>query len=572
MDVSIEDNDICFETTGFSVYAIVSAPAPVTPSGINTVTSIDELIFSGDSGFYISSPLGYYFTNGITQINTSRTGITKTAKADSPLSADGAVLYYFEHVEDSSFYVYCMNEQDKAYVKQTANSLSFTTKDSATLFTIDSFPNSTSLFRVLGTDGYYWNMQGGESGKSFAAYANATDPNERIRFQTSYVHMEDDPYDLDGKTFGIAYQIGAISATGLTAETLNSNTIEDQPLSLRPDIISNDNNYLYVAKNSRMTDWTFHCVSEDNYYIMTTIDNVVWYLTISDTGVMLTSTPEENSVIKVRPGTGEAKGKVRLSVGNRKLQLVKGTTGSGFSSSTSESYTWMNLTKRSDVLTNDDFAVYSAKKVSVSDTTNVTNKTKVVIYTRIWNKEELRYDFYLLNHNGTLIQCYEEGDVIEWYSSQDANPLLWEFTEYYHDDGVTPNNYYELRNLYSGKYLAPQIQNGQTLSDNTIGINLSGRMNNDNYSTIVAWDDPYYEYAGIKIEGDRIASCPTAEAQDFYFAILEENETLTTIDAIDNDEFGIKMRMINFNNVLDSNKRDSVQSAFFGGEDNNKDS
>ena len=38
----------------------------------------------------------------------------------------------------------------------------------------------------------------------------------------------------------------------------------------------------------------------------------------------------------------------------------------------------------------------------------------------------------------------------------------------------------------------------------------------------LAWDDPYYDYAGYKVEGDHIVSVPMSEADEFYFAILEE--------------------------------------------------
>ena len=112
----------------------------------------------------------------------------------------------------------------------------------------------------------------------------------------------------------------------------------------------------------------------------------------------------------------------------------------------------------------------------------------------------------------------------------------------------------------------------QVLSDDTIGINLNGRRYGYDYTTIIAWDDEHYQYVGLKVEDGRVVPCPLSEAQDFYFAILEEKEggddELTTVDTVDNGLYGITMRMIDFNNPL-LNNRDSAQSTFFNGDNNN---
>ncbi len=132
-------------------------------------------------------------------------------------------------------------------------------------------------------------------------------------------------------------------------------------------------------------------------------------------------------------------------------------------------------------------------------------------------------------------------------------------TEYTYADG-TPNHYYEFYNPYSNKYLAPQMssaegQNGQVLSDKTIGVNLPGRRNDSYYSQIMAWDDPYYTYASLKAEGtEKLVSCHRFDndTATFYFASMEPVTTqeLTKIETVDNDEYGIKMRMVDFNGQL----------------------
>jgi hypothetical protein len=51
---------------------------------------------------------------------------------------------------------------------------------------------------------------------------------------------------------------------------------------------------------------------------------------------------------------------------------------------------------------------------------------------------------------------------------------------------------------YAGTYLAPQSEG--IISDQPIGINLNGRREGFDYSSIVAWDDPAYAYSGLKVE------------------------------------------------------------------------
>ncbi len=109
-------------------------------------------------------------------------------------------------------------------------------------------------------------------------------------------------------------------------------------------------------------------------------------------------------------------------------------------------------------LTQEDFVTYQAHKVSVSDTQQLTDGACVVIYTRIWNDSQKKYDYYAIDHDGTLHYVYDEDDFIFWLGSS-INTLAWDFTEYYYEGTNTPNYYYELQNVYSGKYIAPQIHN-----------------------------------------------------------------------------------------------------------------
>ena len=577
-NATIDGATVSFDADGFSVYAIIDAPEPVPSSGWNKIGSIEEIARLGASGLYVRHPSGFYFTNETYAINANRTGIKKVKpKATSPDETGGkAALYYFEQVEGSAdqFLVYCLDtDGGRQYVRQTTNSLSFAAQEDATKFTISAFPGQDETFRLLGTGGYYWNMQGGDGGNGFAAYNSATDTNARIQLEY-YAQQADDPYGMDGAVFGIAYQNESATASALTADAATVNKAQGLAaldMLMRPDVLDNEG-ILLVAQGSDIVEWTFHSVSEDKYYLTATVDGTTKYLTIRNNDVTLEDEPDADgaSLITATPGRNANSGKWRFSVGGYYLTPILNNSAnkvSGFyASSANLAESWLNLVGRS-VLGDDDFNLYTAKKVSVSDDTNVYDGQQVIVYTRIWNDTTKRYEFYAVDHDGTLVRCYDAGDSIEWIGSK-VNTALWEFTEYFNADG-SASNYYELQNVQYHDYIAPQIADDQVLSRSTIGINLSGRRYGRSFTTIVAWDDAHYEYAGLKTQDGRVVSCPLSEAEDFYFAVVDPvdaTDELTTVRTIDSGQFGITMQMVDFNNSLDSNNRDSAQAEFFGGD------
>ena len=82
-----------------------------------------------------------------------------------------------------------------------------------------------------------------------------------------------------------------------------------------------------------------------------------------------------------------------------------------------------------------------------------------------------------------------------------------------------------------------------------MGVNLVGRRYGDYYSTIIAWDDPYYDYAGLKTNSYDITADFMANAEMFYFAIIDEEEVvdeLHTVETLDHVSLGMTMKMVNF--------------------------
>lgn len=555
MDTETSGTVVTFTTESFSAYAIVQGPDPVSDAW-KKIVSMDDLIAHKDAGLYIGHTSGYYMTDGITRISGSRTGITKTKPAQA-YPADGAVPYYFEQVEGTSdqFKIYCISSAEKKYVIQSTNSLNFTTVESnAGIFTMEN-GDSPDVFRFKGNGVYYWNMQAGENGDSIAAYTGATDQNAQF-YIWRYEEPTEDPYGLDGKSYGLMNWIGGTAGKAMMASSAGD-TLEALPLTVMTKS-GVDADKLFVPSDSDISLWTFEWIGQDKYHVTAEVDGAVKYLKVTSSGLSLADVPDDACSLQVVPGTGAHAGEICLRSGGNTLTF-SGTVAGGFGVGGSAGSEWLHLVDLSE-LTSEYFRTYTASKVSVSDPA-VTNGSRIIVYTRVWNDTKKKYEFYAVGHDGGLVPCYESGDEIQWTGPM-LNSLLWNLVEYYWEGTDDPNYYYELYNQYSEQFIAPQVTDGQILSDSTIGINMNGRKDGMYYTPIVAWDDSNYSYAGLKADtaAGRIVSCPYADTDDFYFAIVQDlnvDDTITTVPTVDNREHGITMKIVNFDDR-------AVQDDFLG--------
>ena len=558
-----DGTEVSFSTDGFSTYAIVDGPDVVANIGWTTVGSMEEFIAKCEQGLYVGHPGGYYFTNETVYTpNNRRTGIKKTTPAQpSGPPEDAAVIYYFEPAPggNNQFYAYCMDGNNRKYVYNGGNnSLSFTDEGNRTAFTVE-YDEEDGYFQISHDSGnktWYWNMQGGVQGTRFCSYDVPNNENNMMYFWYS-ADVPSDPYDLDGKTYGFMNWNGGAAGKAVMGEASNGNLkAELMTVMTKYD---DDTSKLFVTKDSDMTRWTFRWVSGDKYYLEAETDDGVKYLKMDESGLSLVDSQEDAGLIKVVPGTGAHKGQICLKSGSIQM-TYSGDMDTGFNTGGSAGSEWLYLTDFSE-LPDDYVRTYTAKKVSVSDTTQVQDGAQIIIYTRAWNEEEKKYEFYAIDKNGNLIPCTESGDYIEWRDGI-LNELLWDFTEYTYDDG-TPNGYYELHSEFSEQYIAPQLAHGDTeeqiLSGSTIGLNLTGRTDGRYATPILAWDDANYVYAGLKVAetineetGEKemkIVACPKLEAMDFYFAIVQEvspGDKFTYVDTVDNNQYGITMKIKDF--------------------------
>ena len=534
LQADTDGNTVSFSTESFSAYAIVQGPAAM-PLGWLKLTSLDALR-AFDGGLYIGTTGGYYAMDQIIA-NGGDYGIRKSAQQNYP--TETAALYRFEPAaEPDQFYIYCVPAGQ--YVQNAGDQHLRFTDEPETAFTVDV--NNSGAFRFHNGD-RYWNMWKGPGGSNFAAYDKAGDGNNYF-YLWYYDAVSSDPYDLDGKSYGLMFWNNGTTGKAMMASSSSPNSLDALVLTIMAKTGHNEDK-LFVPNDSEISMWTFQWLHDDLYTLSTVIDGNRQYLKVAADGLRLVDTPDASCELQLVPGTGAHTGEICLKSGSVTL-TYSGVADNGFTTGGSVGSEWLRLVTLSE-LTSDYFLTYSASKVSVSDP-GVTNGSRIIVYTRAWNEETKKYEFYAIDHDGSLVRCYESGDSIQWVSER-LNSLLWNFVEYYWEDTSEPNYYYELYNSYSEKYIAPQVSGGQILSDDTIGINMNGRRNLQYYSPIVAWDDGYYAYAGLKVEGGKIVSCPLKDADDFYFAVMQDlpvDDTLNLVNTVDHTQYGITMKLTNF--------------------------
>lgn len=566
-DFTLEDGKISFFASGFSVYEIVD-PLPEVSSNV-----LDILAERGEEGFFVSFENGenntsWYFDGTVTTIPNqgNRTGIKVFSKTDS---TEGAIKLYFENVGGSNtdYYIYTLdeNEQRKYFRmfegnfggKPDRSALGYEDNDNPkSLFKV-KYINNKKRFKIYYTGGsrdFYWVYDYRKVNQveynTVVGYKAENDVN------VCNINIEgliDNNLELDGKSFGLM---------NYTAGTLGSALMES-PASLYTKVFqieTKDTNQkphtYYVSDNVDLTAWTFVLKSGDDYYLRSNGGN---YLKVNNNSLTTTANQNEASAFTVNANDD---GSIKL-VNGTKTVICNNDTFSLSSSPTAEQAKLYFVSETQ--VTADDKLTVTANMISVSSSFSQyqeENKDiEVIVYTRLWDDTNKKYNYYAIDHDGSLKQVYSYGDKIMWLDDA-INTLLWKFTIYTNSDG-SENGYYELQNTFSDKYLAPQLTSGQILSDRKIGIVMPGRSYSkvgddeyfgEYYSTILAWDNGYYEYVGVEANSttEMIQPSAMAKADTFYFAtfdsllVSEQSSRLHEVETVDNDEYGITLKMKDF--------------------------
>ena len=530
----VNDNCIEFDASSFSVYALVDVENPVyTLENAQTLSEITDT-----DGFFISvvnNGKRYYVKNSILS-NKGCLGRTDDNNITS------AAIWYFEPDNDK-YGIYTNLYGEKKYIKVLDDTkVELTTATEKSLFEVEM---SSGKFSFKSGENYFNYSQRNNGFKTYPSF------DSNCEFDLTYTDIGD-PYSLDGKEYIIMNMVNNIYGYALKTD---GSTISSEIINTKREPIYHSD-YLIVDRDSLANEWKFHASTNGQYILSTTINNITKYLAVNDGHLTITDSYE--SAAKFRVSITEVTGTPRYLLLYEDRVLSVNGNGS-FIIRTASSYNQNDALAfgvRSEVQ-DEDFINYKANLIDISSPELKTGD-KVIMYARLWNNSTLSYEYYIVDYDGSMIPATHSGETIGWVGSHINTPVL-EFVEYFYDDGVTPNYYYDFQNLYTGEYLAPSI-GGSIYHDSPVGVNLNGRRYNHSFSTVLAWDDAHYCYASLIVdENKEVTSGNKSEAYDFYLAVLdetpEEEKRLTTItDVINNEDFGITMTMQNYGaeGIIDS--------------------
>ena len=554
-DFEIEDGKLSFYATGFSIYEIVEISGG---SATDKAQTVDELTSerAQNSGFYLyyGSPPNF-FTAELNKNNALVETTDRFAAATWFFEESGGFLKLYTYVDNQKMY---LRNKSGNLVELTTNA------NAADLLDISEVNSSTPSFNIKLKNQNKW-LQHSGSGSGIRYYTDKNNTtNSRIFIEyTIPVTDQSVVNQLDGKSYGIFhYAEGSTVGNAFMAEG-DTHSLVKMVLTA-----NNKNRILYVDENNEIDQWKFEYDEHKGGFILSTDDG---YLVVDENGISLAASSGEASTFTIDAGRQNT---VRLKSGAYYLTYEPRTEQNGggvfnVTTNPSNAFVWLNLLDRAS-LDDQEYITFSADRVSVSD---VPDGTKVIVYVRIWNESELRYDMYAIDRDGSLYPCYASGGKIMWLGDA-SESLEWEFTEYLDPVTKQPNYYYELYNPYSEKYLAPQLTGHQVLSETPIGINLPGRRDGNFYSNAIAWDNTRYAYIGLRPNADKTALEPCAEsvALPIYFATREElnlSDRLHEVPTLDNNQFGIKMKMVDIEkdpNHTNPAQGSSVTWDYLGGE------
>ncbi|WP_028514724.1 SpaA isopeptide-forming pilin-related protein [Ruminococcus flavefaciens] len=594
-EIAVEEGKISFFATGFSVYEITennSDLANLSPIDGSTdyqeVTSISQL--DGNCYYIVNnesnSSNSYFLKNTLT--NNAGGNI----KTDTNIS--NATQFYFRKKDgtDNIFSIYYLNASSEPVYLCAKN------EQNGLFYFYSSIPeNYYNEFRIKKSDWdnnfyvssatasptddkqNYWQISGnnvkktrtfvnGDYNSNYGSngyyMTHTKDQDKTYLFKFKYETtgtVPDDPYKLDFTrneiaTYGLmSYTDGNSIGYGIASDEENI-FAKMYGVDTRDEGSSSSRKTLYITDNVDISEWKFEWTESDKYKLIDSATNK--YLKSDGSSLSMTDDSNEATAFKVNPVTP------KVNTDKRKRIKLLDTANNKYVSFKNNTFTLDNTGTdlwfvKKTILNADQRITYTADRISVSDGERACDGQEVIIYTRIWNETDERYDFYAINYDGSLKRCYAYGDKLMWMGDS-VNTLLWKLSVY--TENGKENGYYDLQNQYSGRYLNPQFDGSVTsiskpgllLPGRTYEVTGSGAVNYGEYfSTILSWDFDNYGYAAVCNKNTtQIEAKDMAYAHDYYFAVINKtqddtSDELHTVATVDNYDYGIKMKMINFN-------------------------
>ena len=371
--------------------------------------------------------------------------------------------------------------------------------------------------------------------------------------------------DLAGKTFAIVHVNNSDTGTAFNHTTRYGRTLQNTAgsgtnslASLNVTVETHVSGKYFANTSTDVTQWRFESAGEENkYYIKDSSGN---YLNVGVGGLAVSDTAQALTVTK---GTEDYGDRVRIKsddgyyVQNSSSAANATATGSYYfqaSTAGTDVNAYMALCEIQKVDPN-QYPVYDGDKISVQD---LQDGMLVMIYRSVFDNANGTYQDFVINGNGQLVRCYDNGDSINLHS--EVSPL-WHVTICKNSQGV-PNGYYIFMNVDKNGdptaetpiVLCPK-SDGTLVADfestTTSGVVLLGRENNQYASTIEKWDQSAMAYYGYYVNSTGaivLESKVREDCQEFSFAKSQvlEPATLHPVNTVDSKSAGINIKLYDF--------------------------
>lgn len=221
--VEAKDGGISFEAASFSVYVVVPAPEPVPPGSGNSVQSLEELAqyYSRDFSLSINKDgVETYF------LNTVKSGKNGGTVYGTTTEASAASAWSFEAAGSNTYYISTVVGGVTKYMFNTGGNEMDLHETNKTAFEFSETGTTGRFFlKAANTSKYLQYSGGGEGFRLYNGHSNAANSSIALNYLDDPA-VGDDPYELDGKTYGLTLYRGDTSAYAMTTQPLNVGGID----------------------------------------------------------------------------------------------------------------------------------------------------------------------------------------------------------------------------------------------------------------------------------------------------------------------------------------------------------
>ena len=337
--VNAVDSSVTFEAGGFSAYAIVPGISGEEGEWITNSNELKSLIGQDDDpkGFY----LAYKYPGDITYFRSSLNG--NNAFNETINNGQAAVWYFESAGADGQYRIYTVIDGVNQYMRNTSgNNMGLTANAaSAAVFELSDADSYKFYFKILGENKWLQHSKSGNGMRLWTDNNNSENSRLSICYLPSHA-PDEDPYGLDGKTYGLMSWHGGTAGKALMAEqSAGAGNLDAKELTVMVKRENGTEDRLFVPNDADISMWTFNWTG-DGYTLSTESNGSTVYLSVTSSGLALSGDPNAAGCkLQISPGTGINEGRICLKSGNDVLTYFDFDTGFGVNGAAGSEWLYM---------------------------------------------------------------------------------------------------------------------------------------------------------------------------------------------------------------------------------------